>query len=590
MEVRRPPSQAVDRTMDPSGIEPFLPARVLLRAWCGAIMDSLVQAGIRDVVISPGSRNTPLTLLALETEQLRCESVVDERSAGFFALGMARATGAPVALLCTSGTAAAHYYPALIEASYDAIPLVVISADRPEELQDCGAPQTIRQRDLFGHFVRDTLPLPSPCDSVMTFVRMRTAVRSLVRRATDSRPGPVHLNVPLRKPLEPALPSTASQRHRVDALSYVFEARANETSPRAAPDLNAVVEARRQASRPLVVAGPVSPREAHLVAAIASSLQAPVLAEFLDPETAGLEFVGPLLKGDDAPDLLIHVGPPAVSSAWSRYLEKYSGRYFVFSGTEYREPSRRAEGTVVAPLQSVLAELRRSLEGSTRFSVTCRASFPSSPKAVGTIKDALTQGRASDRLNEPSSIRLVLACCSSDTNLVLGNSLSVRLASWVWPALSNPPHPFTARGVNGIDGTIAWAAGIATATSRRTVAILGDVTFAHDVGSLQLLTRRELPLVLVVIDNQGGRIFDHLPIKSELSDRDATYWTTPCPLDFASAAKAFGIAFSPVTHHEEIEAIVQAALESRRPTLVHLPTAPESTSRFLADVRRCFES
>ncbi len=569
----------------------ILSDRMLLHTWCEAIIQGLSAAGVREVVISPGSRNTPLTLAALRCAELTCHSVIDERTAGFLALGMARASQKPVALCCTSGTAAAHYFPALIEASYDGIPLVIVSADRPEELQGCGAPQTINQRNLYGAFVRGALPLPSPRDSVEAFARLRDGISGLLDRAVLNRPGPVHLNVPLRKPLEPEAPASLEQKQHARLLIEAESGRVTTGRSNSAPDLGSLLEARYAAHRPLVTAGPIAPHEAHLVARLAAALHAPVLTEFGAPGSSGLEFSAPLLEGDQAPDFLLHVGPPAVSSTWSRLLEQTAGRYFAICGTEYREPSRRAEATIVGPLSSVVASLREATASARIVSLEPDSLEPLFVRSREMVRTALEAIESRDAANEPQAVHAILSSCPTSANVVLGNSLSLRLASWVWPSLSNPPQPYTARGVNGIDGTIAWATGIAVTTGRPTLALLGDVTFAHDVGSLGLLTDRELPLVLCVLDNRGGRIFDHLPIKSQLSETESRYWTTPTGMDFEAVARAFGIEYarpsegSMTGHPRRIDDIIRTAFEAGAPTLVHVQTDPSSTKRFLARVR-----
>lgn len=571
-----------------------LPPRVLVGAWCAAIFRRALAFGVSNVVISPGSRNTPLTVAALRTPELRCHSVVDERSAGFFALGLARASRAPVALVCTSGTAAAHYFPALIEASYDGVPLFVLSADRPEELQNCGAPQTIAQGDLFGEFVRKAESLSSPIDTKQAFTRLSQAVGGLLRQATSDRPGPVHLNVPLRKPLEPVQPTHEAQRARVRELFRAGQSSRNDPEPYQSPEVQGLIAARRIARRPLITSGPVPPADLEHVLCAARLLQAPLLQEYGPAESAGLEFAGPLLQREFEPDLIVHLGPPAVSSTWARYIKEYAGRYLVFSGSELRDPSRRADQVVVAPLARVTAALSAALQDDS-FVAAPDSLSPVFLRIRGAVRAAVHRavpgaspsGRADSgtHLDEPLAVLNALSACSAHDSLVLGNSLSLRLASWIWPAGAATPPPYTARGVNGIDGMIAWSLGVAEATCRPTLALLGDVTAAHDIGSLQLLTDRTIPLVLVVLDNSGGRIFDHLPVRDSVSADEMRLWTTPPRIDWEAAAKAFLLSYYRVSSQDEIKPAVAQALAKKRPALIFVPTDSTTTSSFLATVR-----
>ncbi len=561
-----------------------LTAAVLLGAWCSGIWSVLTEEGVSDVVISPGSRNTPLTLLALSETGLTSHSVIDERSAGFFALGLARASRKSVALLCTSGTALAHYAPALIEASYDGLPLVVVSADRPPELQGCGAPQTIDQQHVYGNFLRGTYSVPVPTDSEEAFSDLGEALRHLVQLSCGQRPGPVHLNVPLRKPLEPLHPTTPSERTRVARLlARLNRAPGGKAPPRReTPSVAALLKARSASKRPLLVAGPLPPADLPALEKIRRALGMPLLQEFGPADSSGLEFATAQLIGDDAPDLLVHVGPPAVSSRWERYVEQFEGRYFVLSGSEFRDPSRRAEAVLVGHLDDAAA----TIDATADFRDTTLHSPPSpSMKIQSTVRRLLETADATTRYQEPLALRELLAACPKGTDLILGNSLSLRLASWVWPAAGSPAHPYTARGVNGIDGMFAWSAGLVQSTGRPTLSILGDVTAAHDIGSLQLLSRSRLPLVFAVVDNGGGRIFDHLPARKSIDNEKFSFWTTAPHFDLEAVASAFGLSCKRVSELSEIADSVQAGLKSRRPHLIIVPTQSETSFSFLEDVR-----
>jgi 2-succinyl-5-enolpyruvyl-6-hydroxy-3-cyclohexene-1-carboxylate synthase len=574
-----------------------LPERVLLGAWCAAIFANLARAGVRDVVISPGSRNTPLTLAALHTQELRCHSVIDERSAGFFALGMAKGARRPVALLCTSGTAGAHYYPALIEASYADVPLVVITADRPSELQDCGAPQTIRQQGLFGTFVRAEAQADDPKSEEPTFERLGSTVFDLVLHSQTPRPGPVHLNVPLRKPLEPELPGGTEQTERYMSLFFaargapslipeVPQGRAAESQD--SEDLRSTWRAAlTSADRPLVVAGPLSPEEHRLVQNLAEQWGVPFLSEYSRaPHLSGLEFYPQLLRGSDLPDCIFHFGPPCVSSAWVRFVDSFEGRYFVACGTAFREPSGRAERVWVSGIDSTVLTLRTPPQAPSRSGWTTRLVDIQTQIDAAALKSLRSIENQVNSQSEPGAVFALLGALPQDTELVLANSLALRLASWVWgtSGASLPPHTF--RGVNGIDGTVAASAGIGASKQKPTALLIGDVALAHDVGSLALLRSLEQPFVLLLLDNGGGRLFDHLPAKSRVPDSEFSSLTTRPNVDFELVFRAYGLSYFRAEQIEHIAPAVEQALSQSTPSAIHMVVDPTTTLQFLTHMRK----
>lgn len=573
--------------------------------WAELLIGSLADAGVREVVVSPGSRSTPLVAaLARGVEALRVHAIVDERSAGFFALGLARASGAPAALVCTSGTAPAHYLPAVIEASMAGVPLVVVSADRPPELHGAGASQTIAQTRLFDGFVRRFDALGAPDGSALALRAMRRTVGQAVAAARGPSPGPVHLNVPLRKPLEPAAPATDLER------AAAAEAAALRRRPLAAltptvrvPDevIVRVAAAIAAAPRGLILAtsGPASRRAARAAAfALAQRAGWPLLAEAgsqlrFAPRPDALVAIDRFALAtaadpDLAPDVLLQIGgePVAIGGVTA------AARRFIVAEHGHPDGDSTAELVLIGDVAETLERLAAALPVPTRadhpeprrgaaYARAWREADRAAAAAIDLAARAATASAsptgASERtaVSEHAAVRAAVEALPDGGQLVIGNSLPIRTVDEIADG-GRDLTVLTQRGAAGIDGLIAGAAG-AAAGGTPTVLVLGDVSFAHDVGSLACA--RGLPLAIVVVDNRGGRIFDQLPMRrTELpGDTFDRLWRTPPALDPAAAARAFGLAAATVRSPDELRDAVRRGLADG-PIVIHAPVAPESAA------------
>lgn len=560
----------------------------LLTVWADLLLDVLARSGVRDVVASPGSRSTPFLLAAVRHPSLTIHSVIDERAAGFYALGLARVHGTPPLLLCTSGTAPAHYYPAVIEASEAALPLIVLSADRPLELIGTGAPQTTDQAHLYGSHARTCAELGEPNPSTPALRALaRTAARA-VQVALGPAPGPVQLEARARQPLEPVEPTTDAERQLAAHARSIAEGLRRSVQP--APfgwdgSTRAHLEhALAHAERPVLVAGPLgldAPREA--VFAFARRCALPLLAE----ASSQLRFAprAGIVTGDAfdfyvdrlAPDLVIEIGHTPTSGTYLRWLDAGLARQrFVLGGSRFRDPSGTATAVVLGDLESILE------------SVDARAM----PR-----DDALRalEAQAWDAIDpvvaewgEAAAMRCVCRSLPPGALLGLGNSLPIRHADrFVRGGLSDV-RVVHQRGVNGIDGWIAGMAGAACASGAPTVAVIGDVAFAHDVGALGLASRARGPLVYVVLDNAGGRLFDQLPIA--MSDVDMELFTTPPCLDLRAVCAAFDVAFAQAASVGELGAALRCALATEGTTVIRVVVPPAGAAAQLRAIRRSLEA
>lgn len=567
----------------------------LLTVWAELLIDTLASNGATDVVISPGSRSTPFAIAAARNERLRAHVVIDERAAGFYALGLARVTGAPPLLVCTSGTAPAHYFPAVIEASESGLPLVVVSADRPVSLSACGAPQTIDQTRLFGSHARFFADLgePDPSPSALHALR-RTAARAIAE-SRGPLPGPVHLNARAAKPLEPREASTDEERALASLARSVPEVSIPPaTLTHDAALLERIAERIERAERPAIVAGPLpldAPRGAivHLARSrgIALFAEASSQLRFTDRDgvTCGDAFdrwiESSIESSSTAPDLVLELGGTPTSGAYARWLERSRPARFVLGGSRFRDPSGRADAVLLGSLEPILDALTARLSPRAIDPAFASAIEHEERRAWSAVERALG---ASLALEEGTVTRALCAALPTGALLSLGNSLPIRHVDRFVPG-GRALRVLSQRGANGIDGAVASIAAAAIADGGPAALLTGDVTLAHDVGSLALAARITSPLLIVVLDNDGGRIFDQLPVaRAGLSEDELALFTTPPGLDLPSVADAFGVAYEHARDPASLHEALGRALSYDGATLLHARVPPEGAARMEAQI------
>jgi 2-succinyl-5-enolpyruvyl-6-hydroxy-3-cyclohexene-1-carboxylate synthase len=553
-------------------------------AWADVIVDALAAAGVELAVVSPGSRSTPLAA-ALARSSLPFEVIIDERAAGFFALGRARATGRPAALVCTSGTAAAHYAPAVIEASESGVPLVVVSADRPPELHGCAAPQTIDQTRLYGAFARAFVDLGTPDASALALRAARRRITQAVAAARGPRPGPAHVNVPLRKPLEPAAlpPELAAQ------VALLRDEPLYAPAPRSIADdaaIAALADAIAGADRPLIVCGPARLAPARdALHELAVRAGAVVLAEATSqlrfgPRPASvaacdafdLVLASARAKHALAPDLIIQLGAEPCAAAWAPFLAGCKAPRWVVAEA-YVDADSSARGVIVGDPADAIARVAHATISRDRDRAW-RDAWRAADTAAWRAIDTLITG-------EPAAIRAAITAAPPHAQLAIGNSLPVRVIDQCVPGGGAARDVLAQRGASGIDGLVAGATGAAS-VGRPTLLVLGDVSFAHDAGALAVARSCKAPLAIVVVDNGGGRIFDALPLRPDDLPPGAfeKLWRTPPALDPVAVARAFGARAVLAPDPAAVATAVADALERPGATIVHAPVAPESAKTF----------
>lgn len=557
--------------------------------WVRLLAISLRDAGVRRVISSPGSRSTPLLLAFLETPGVEVVSVRDERSAAFMAVGQGRVTGEPSVLLCTSGSAGFHYFPAVVEAASASTPLLIITADRPPELQEVHAPQTVDQRNIFGAYARwyHDLGIPEAQDDALRGLRRKAA--QAVFRTRSPEAGPVHLNAPLRKPLEPPAPSQEADPPRRDTLEAILSTPVTTAFPPASrpdPDaLRQLAERLRAARRPLVIAGPdttalASRDSSASVAALAAQCRVPVLPE--STSSAGLGTATPWLfrhgglflnealsrDGQDlAPDFILQLGLPPASIQTNAALKALRKVERWGAGPDdWVDPQNAARSLVVATSDALCRALAKTL-GTLQPDATWLGTLSRFETALQTSLDERTR---EDPMTELHAMRRVVEGLLPDSLLVIGNSMPVRDLEFVARFATAPVQVAHQRGASGIDGLISGAWGSAEVFPGPVTLVLGDVSFFHDLQGLALLRERAWPLVIVVINNGGGRIFELLPLarRTEYAADLEAHWVTRHAFDFSAAAAAFGVAHLRARTSEELREALAKANSGTAPTVI----------------------
>lgn len=519
--------------------------------WGRAVVEELVGAGVETVCVTPGSRSTPLTMACVEAPELTVHSHLDERSSAFFAVGHARQTGQPTALVCTSGTAAANFHPAVIEADAGRVPLVVLTADRPPELRDSGANQTIDQVDLYGDAVRYHADLPLPEADERTLRSVRRTVDIAVTAADTDPAGPVHLNCPFRKPLEPtALEGSIPATFETTTASAGRDGAFVETTVgdrRLSAGERARIRGRIEAAdRPLVVAGPTSPGWAgqQIVASFAEAIDAPLLADPLSGCRFGPHVPeAPICGGYDAyipampaPDLVVRVGDAPTSKRLRHWLRDASAQQVLLdSALTWREATFTATDLVVADPAALLQDLEPAMGGREKW----RAQFEAAERRHWSLWEA-ARGTDGKPPMEGAVVAAAIQEAPPDTTLTISNSMPVRDADRFGKPRETPLSVVANRGASGIDGVTSTGLGAGCAAAGESVLVLGDLAFYHDANGLAAIDRCNLEPTIVVVDNAGGGIFHALPIE-DFDPPFTEHFKTPHDIDLPALCQPYDV-------------------------------------------------
>ena len=519
--------------------------------FCATLVDEWVRLGVAHAVVSPGSRSTPMAIALASNSKIALHVFHDERSASFAALGIGLQSGSPAVLLCTSGTAAAQFFAAVIEANYAHVPLLVCTADRPPELQGVGAPQTINQTNLYGTFVRKFIDVGLADDAKSS--KWRTIARDAFSATVGVNRGPCHVNLPFREPLV----GVAGSLPVADSHSPV----------RISADVATAAERKKlslalRAERGVIIAGN-GIDQPRFILELAAKLKWPVVADprsncRVAPESSHGAMVAScadvVLRHQPSaeslkPTVVLRIGDPPVSKVVNQWLAQCGAEHIaVTQQPSLVDPDKVVTTHIVGSFNELFMEMSRGADSR------------SETEWIGAWKRCEKNARAAldedlskqTQLTEPLCAVTVSEAIAAGTNLVVSSSMPVRDLEWFAPPRDGV-RVFSNRGVNGIDGVVSTAVGVALSSKSPTALLIGDIAMLHDSNGLLNLIRRDAQLKIIVIDNEGGGIFSFLPQAQAMEgDQFEQLFGTPHSVDFAALAKTHGIAFTWVSTAQEL--------------------------------------
>jgi 2-succinyl-5-enolpyruvyl-6-hydroxy-3-cyclohexene-1-carboxylate synthase len=565
--------------------------------WAQVFIEELARAGVTDMCLAPGSRSAPLVMAAAANQRLRLRVHLDERSAAFFALGIGKASGRPAAVVTTSGTAVANLLPAVVEASLSETPLLLLTADRPHHLRDSDANQAIDQIRILGGYVRDFFDLSPPVVAGPELRHLRVLAVRAVASAIGRPGGAVHLNFPFDKPLEPVAGTRDVPHGFAESHPRAFRGREGgapyvEVTPRALcageSDLARLSGWVEGAERGVIVAGP-SPQPERLgraVIQLGAATGFPVLADPLsgarfrasgDATVVGaydLMLKTPELRRGLAPDVVIRVGQSPTSAALLRWLEERSGarQIVVDAGTRWKDH-------LAVVTDYVQADPSETLE---RLAERVGRRVPGAWTALWRQFDERTRQIATEHAEgqffEGSVLAEVTRAIPAGGTLFVSSSMPVRDLDAFAVHRQDVLHVAGNRGASGIDGILSTALGVSVAGGRPTVAVVGDLAFLHDSNGLLATRESDAAVVFVVIHNDGGGIFHHLPIR-EYEPEFTPYFATPHGLNLSHLADLYQLPFTRALDRYALRTALADALALGGSHVIEVPSDREENRR-----------
>ena len=563
-----------------------------MNEYIAALVDEFYQLGVRHAVFSPGSRSTTMAMLFKEHEGFETYMNIDERSASFMALGIAKAHKEPTVLVCTSGSAVAHYLPAILEAQYSGVPLIVLSADRPHTLLHVGAPQTVDQQKVFGAAVNyyEELAVPQE-DHYYTYPRQ--VARKAYMKAMDTKKGPVHINVPLFEPLVPELSRNHFEAGRSSFkvvkpnYSSVFgcDNRNNLTHINNAIDIahgndgtNEINDLLERYERILILAGPqLDIDEANTIRFFGEALQAPILADPLSNvrgcntsdgviSTYDALLAGQALWHELKPDCVIQFGQIVVSKRVQQMIASWSDvEYIEVNPTmDSMNPTGKTTMHVQASID-IFTHLYGKNNNSDKYLKLWQRLEQEGKKQLSTAIDET-------HCFEGRTIRELQEHIPEDGQVFVANSMTIRDFDYFWFSGESKAVLYGNRGVNGIDGTISTALGLA-ANGRPTYLVTGDLSLFHDLNGLAVAKTHNLNLTIILHNNDGGGIFEYLPQKG--TKHFDYLFSTSQGLDYSGAAKLYGCDYTKISSPDELSSVLANVSQETGVHIIEIPTNRE---------------
>lgn len=541
-----------------------------MNEYIAALVDEFYQLGVRHAVFSPGSRSTTMAMLFKEHEGFETYMNIDERSASFMALGIAKAHKEPTVLVCTSGSAVAHYLPAILEAQYTGVPLIVLSADRPHTLLHVGAPQTVDQHKIFGTAVNYFEELAVPQESHY-YTYPRQVARKAYMKAMDTKTGPVHINVPLFEPLVPEL----SRNHFEAGRSSFKVVKPNYSDIFACGEGNNLLE---RYERILILAGPqIDVDEADMIRSFGEALQAPILADPLSNvrgcgtskvviSTYDALLAGKALWHELKPDCVIQFGQIVVSKRVQQMIASWTDVEYieVNSTMDSMNPTGKTTMHVQASIDVFTHVYGKNNNSDTYLNIWRRLDQAGKKQLSSTIDEP--------HCFEGRTIRELQKQIPEDGQIFVANSMTIRDFDYFWFSGESKAVLYGNRGVNGIDGTISTALGLA-ANGRPTYLVTGDLSLFHDLNGLAVAKTHNLNLTIILHNNDGGGIFEYLPQKG--TKHFDYLFSTSQGLDYSGAAKLYGCDYTKISSPDELSSVLANVSQETGVHIIEIPTNRE---------------
>ncbi|MFT8319777.1 MAG: 2-succinyl-5-enolpyruvyl-6-hydroxy-3-cyclohexene-1-carboxylic-acid synthase [Bacillus sp. (in: firmicutes)] len=552
-----------------------------LTAYVYAFVHELVHNGIENVVISPGSRSTPIALIMAEQKNINLHVHVDERAAAFFALGIAKASKKPTVLVCTSGTAAANYFPAIIEAMISRIPLLVLTADRPHELRDVGAPQAINQIDLYGRQVKWFMEMSPPDGSEEMIRYVKTVSARAVTTALQEPKGPVHLNLPFREPLIPDLGNLPTYHIENGSSKYIHMEKGDLTL--SDDYFQQLANKLSKYTNGIIICGEID--KEHLPSSIiqlAKIMKFPILADPLsqlrtvdDGQEYIIDTYDTFLRNEMAqktlkPDIVIRFGSMPVSKALTLFLKEQKGieQIVIDGGAGFRDPNQLTSEMIycdeVLFCHKIMLYLKKC--STNHVLVSWQNINMLTKKALQRIKE-------NNQMSEAKLFSVLGELLPEDAALFVGNSMPIRDLDTFFHAQQKKITMYANRGANGIDGTVSTALGVGV-IKQPLFLVLGDLTFFHDANGLIAAKQFNIPITIFLINNNGGGIFSFLPQANHKKHFEVLFGT-PLDLDFKHIITMYKGEYDLIKEWPQLTEIIQKQIEAPKLRVIEIQTNRE---------------
>ncbi len=541
--------------------------------WSKVFIEQLARLGVKNACISPGSRNTPLTYAIATNKKIKSTVIVDERSSAFFALGCAKQTGSPVLVVTTSGTAVAELYPAIIEAYKTRVPLIICTADRPPYLRNKGANQTINQKDIYKNHIRFFAELPLPEINRKSFSKLKRTTVEAFDTCLNSDRGPVHLNFPFEKPFEP---NNHTDIVSDELLNYIW-------SFEVKPDVKKKVFANREISAIKLLSGKINNYKKGIILCGGGSYSRPVqkqLAELAKVSgypivadgSTGLRFCSDFkyllidnfsslcrsikFRNLNEPEIIIQFGTAPTSISMLDFFSKSKAEKFLIDEFgDWNDPSLTANRVITSPNETICSLLLKNVNNR-KNSAQWFNNIKRFNSAAGKIKASLINKQPFPF--EGRIVNEIISSLPGKCNLIISNSLPVRDFDSFANFTPKEINVFTNRGASGIDGIISTSLGIASQSELPTYLVIGDLAFYHDLNSLPLGKRHSIPLTIILVNNNGGGIFEHLPI-SRQKDIFEEFFYTPMNLNYKKIIRGYGCIHYKIKNWDELTKRVKSS-------------------------------